>query len=204
MRRCVLRPRQPDAVTPCKWPPSPVELGPFAAEPSHFSFCTKFHPRRAACINPSSHPASLCPKGKSTNIRCTGVSSLPVRRLFVQALRSARFFERVAHGRMGSRYFPSPAFCTLRRLPRAGIDRRLPPERVLRRKPAGEHPTSSTIPSAELATGWFRRGALQPQTRSRPRTASPSRDAGMQPAAPQRQNSSVIYDNLYSWGSTPS
>src|SRR5438128_8170517 len=136
MRRCVLRPCQPDAVTPCKWPPSPVELGLFCRRAVTFFFLhgAVSEPRRLHKFVVAFR--NLCPKGKSTNIRCTGVSSLPVRRLFVQALRGARFFEKVAHGRMGSRYFPLPAFCTLGRLLCARVARRLPSERVLRGKRA--------------------------------------------------------------------
>jgi len=154
---------------PCKWPPSPVERGLFCRRAITFFFLHgavsephRLHKLVVAFRN-------LCPKGKSTNIGCTGVSSLPVRRLFVQALRGARFFEKVAHGRMGSRYFPLPAFCTLGRLPCASVDRRLPSERVLRGKRAGERRTPSTTRRAGLATAQFRRGALQAQTRSRPK-----------------------------------
>ena len=143
---------------------------------------------------------NLCPKGKSTNIRCTGVSSLPVRRLFVQALRGARFFEKVAHGRMGSRYFPLPAFCTLGRLPRASVDRRLPSERVLR----GKRAVSGALHLPHDAQGLRPRSSVVVRYRRRrevgQRAASASRGTGMQPAHPGRRNSAVIYDNLYSWG----
>jgi len=106
---------------------------------------------------------------------------------------------------MGSRYFPLPAFCTLGRLPRASVDRRLPSERVLRGKRAGERRTPSTTrhlphdaqdlrPRSSVVVRYRRRREVGQ------RAASASRGTGMQPAHPGRRNSAVIYDNLYSWG----